>query len=269
MLFPKLRLSLRKLPAGQDKLALVANPAVVEAYTLKTAALTMPWEDSALRLDLPDFTKGDSPTSKDLFSLNGKMLPCYLPQDEDANDNWLLGPQYYPLYFNLYRHMLAKKPAGQPLRLLEIGVRTGYMAAVLAKATAEKGGEYVGIDPNLYLADGLKLAVASARELQVAYPGFRHQFIQGYSSAEFYQQNLELLGPFDVIHIDGDHSTAGKIIDLELARRIIAPGGLVLLDDFNHAASVKQSVAIAMHLGWYKHVAVVPTLRQMAVLTVE
>jgi predicted O-methyltransferase YrrM len=204
---------------------------------LKNADLPAAWEDAARSLPLPDVFQGPLPTSRELFSLQGEMLPCYLPQDEDPNDNWLLAPNYYPYYFALFRHLAARKAAqGQgPLRLLEIGVRTGNMAAIFARATEATGGEYLGIDPNLYMAEGLKLAVATARRLQEAYPGFRHQFIQGYSSADIFQQNLELLGPFDLIHIDGDHSTAGKVIDVELARRIVAPGGLVLLDDFNHA----------------------------------
>lgn len=267
MLLTEFRLSRRKLPAGQDSLRLVTNPAVLAGYALKSASLPAPWDDPARTLTLPDFAAMGAPASEEMFTLGGEKLPCFLPQDVDANDPWLLGPQYYPLYFSLFKWMAEKKQG--PLRLLEIGVRTGYMAAVFARATAEKGGEYLGIDPNLYLANGLKLALATTRKLERPYPKFRHQFIQGYSSADIFQQNLQLLGPFDVIHIDGDHSMAGKVIDAELGRRLIAPGGLVLLDDFNHAPSVRQSVAIAMHLGWYRHVAVVPTLRGMAVLTVE
>ncbi|MGV9938169.1 class I SAM-dependent methyltransferase [Streptomyces sp. NPDC003401] len=39
---------------------------------------------------------------------------------------------------------------------------------------------------------------------------------------------------YGVIVVDGDHSAAGVAADLEWAERIVAPGGVVVLDDFGH-----------------------------------
>jgi hypothetical protein len=39
---------------------------------------------------------------------------------------------------------------------------------------------------------------------------------------------------YGVIIVDGDHSTAGVAADLEWAEEIVAPGGVVVLDDFGH-----------------------------------
>ncbi|MGY0069549.1 class I SAM-dependent methyltransferase [Streptomyces sp. QTS137] len=39
---------------------------------------------------------------------------------------------------------------------------------------------------------------------------------------------------YGVIIVDGDHSAAGVAADLEWAERIVAPGGIVVLDDFGH-----------------------------------
>lgn len=39
---------------------------------------------------------------------------------------------------------------------------------------------------------------------------------------------------YGVIVVDGDHSAAGVAADLEWAERIVAPGGIVVLDDFGH-----------------------------------
>ncbi|MDX3452944.1 class I SAM-dependent methyltransferase [Streptomyces sp. ME02-8801-2C] len=39
---------------------------------------------------------------------------------------------------------------------------------------------------------------------------------------------------YGVIIVDGDHSAAGVAADLEWAEQIIAPGGIVVLDDFGH-----------------------------------
>lgn len=39
---------------------------------------------------------------------------------------------------------------------------------------------------------------------------------------------------YGVIIVDGDHSAAGVAADLEWAEQIVAPGGIVVLDDFGH-----------------------------------
>ncbi|MEU5596357.1 class I SAM-dependent methyltransferase [Streptomyces sp. NPDC020298] len=39
---------------------------------------------------------------------------------------------------------------------------------------------------------------------------------------------------YGVIIVDGDHSAAGVAADLEWAEEIVAPGGIVVLDDFGH-----------------------------------
>ncbi|AWW37774.1 class I SAM-dependent methyltransferase [Streptomyces cadmiisoli] len=39
---------------------------------------------------------------------------------------------------------------------------------------------------------------------------------------------------YGVIVVDGDHSAEGVAADLEWAERIVAPGGIVVLDDFGH-----------------------------------
>ncbi|MEV1079089.1 class I SAM-dependent methyltransferase [Streptomyces sp. NPDC050211] len=39
---------------------------------------------------------------------------------------------------------------------------------------------------------------------------------------------------YGVVIVDGDHSAAGVAADLEWAEQIVAPGGIVVLDDFGH-----------------------------------
>ncbi|MCX3062208.1 class I SAM-dependent methyltransferase [Streptomyces beihaiensis] len=41
--------------------------------------------------------------------------------------------------------------------------------------------------------------------------------------------------PYGTIIVDGDHSTGGVAADLAWAEQIVAPGGVVVLDDFGHA----------------------------------
>jgi len=44
------------------------------------------------------------------------------------------------------------------------------------------------------------------------------------------------------VHIDGDHTLTGKLRDLDLARHLVAPSGLVLVDDATHVPSNADAV---------------------------
>ena len=204
-----------------------------------------------------------APDWKELFYLNGEPLPCFLTEDNTPEDPWLTADNYYPLYFRLYQHLRPKEPARPSL--LEIGVRTGYSAVVWAHAMMGTAC-YVGVDPGLYLPQGMGLARASLEQLHEVYPAFQHQLLVGYSTGSLFFETMQLSAPYQFIHIDGDHSLRGKVIDLWVAKELIAPGGYVLLDDYNHAPSVQRAVAAALKLGWFKELELVGTLRGMAVL---
>jgi predicted O-methyltransferase YrrM len=47
---------------------------------------------------------------------------------------------------------------------------------------------------------------------------------------------------FDLIYIDGDHSAEGVYYDSLQAFRLVHDGGMILWDDYHHAASVKEGV---------------------------
>ncbi|MFD4575958.1 class I SAM-dependent methyltransferase [Streptomyces sp. NPDC058417] len=53
---------------------------------------------------------------------------------------------------------------------------------------------------------------------------------------------------YGVIVVDGDHSAAGVAADLEWAERIVAPGGIVVLDDFGHPKWPGVTEAFEKHL---------------------
>jgi len=202
-------------------------------------------------------------TSKELFQYNNKDLPCKLKEDYNPGDDWLNHPSYYPLYFNLFKsHSKGKKD----VNFLEIGVRSGYMAAVFAKALMQVRSNYVGIDPNLYLPNGLDLAAATARIMTEANPDFHYLLINGYSWDEKIMKSLELSPKYDIIHIDGDHTLPGKLHDLELGRGLIANSGIILVDDYEHHSIVADAIARACRLGWFREFAFVPTKRGLAAL---
>jgi hypothetical protein len=202
-------------------------------------------------------------TSREMFCLNGHFLPCWREEDVGLGDDWLESEDCYPLYHRLFQEIGAQLPSP---RMLEIGVRTGYVGVAFARAVSGPRA-YVGVDANLYLADGLARARAAFREYRRFDPDFRFQCILGYSDNPGVQRRLRSLAPFDIIHVDGDHSLAGKLVDLDLCRSLLSPRGLVLVDDYRHIPDVvPEAVGRALRLGWYAGYGIVATKRGMAVL---
>ena len=221
----------------------------------------LPAPDAALQDHVDHALAQPRPDSRALFTVAGELAACWREEDLDPRDPWLLSRDYYPLYHSLLREL---RPCPAP-RLLEIGVRTGYLAVVFARATAG-AGHYVGVDPDVYLPDGLKRARRALRQVGREYPALTSEFIAGSSHDPRIRQRLQRMPRFDLIHIDGDHSLEGKIADLALARDLLAPGGLVLVDDFTHMASVPLALRHAFARGWYRRFATAPTMRGLALL---
>jgi SAM-dependent methyltransferase len=208
-------------------------------------------------------TRKASFSSRELFSLGGVPLPCWREEDVVLEDNWVTTECYYPLYHRFFQEISLHVP--QP-RLLEIGVRTGYIGVCFARG-ANGPAQYVGVDPNLYLADSLDRARSSFAALATTIPGFKFECLLGYSDNPKIQSKLQRMAPFDLIHIDGDHTLRGKLIDLNLCRSLLKPNGLVLVDDFTHIpAVVEEAVSRALKLGWYSRFSFLATMRGMALL---
>ena len=239
------------------------NREVLDAMEMDRGSIAGPGTSAALTALVEGGGEAAFPgNAMDLFLHDGKLLPCVLPGDSEQGCEWFHAASYYPLYYALYRRCL--EFCDRP-KFLEIGVRTGYQGVVLAKAT--RGNcTYVGVDPNLYVQNGLALAGRTFALLRQRMLGFDYVLIQGYSWDRDIGDTLAYSAPFDLIHIDGDHTLAGKLIDLELARHLIAPNGLVLVDDYDHHELVRDAVARACAAGWYTQFAYLATLRGLAVL---
>ena len=207
-----------------------------------------------------------SPTSitsnQELFSFEGKLLPCWQDSDMQLYDNWLTDPTNYGYYFELFK---AYAQRFQHIQFLEIGVRTGYIGVVFAKALRHRG-TYYGIDPNGYVKNGLSLAANTFRLLREALPDFQYTLFEGYSWDQNIQHSVGYTAPYQLIHIDGDHSLAGKLLDLYLARQWIDASGWILVDDYDHHPPVKDALQRAFLLGWFREFAYVPTKRGLAVI---
>lgn len=259
-----LRRRLLGRPALADPAKAPLTAAVEAALALPTLGAPRAPVDAALaRLAAAAIARPVQLSSRELFSLHGTPLPGWREEDVGLEDDWVTADDYYPLYHRFFQEAAEHWPAP---RLLEIGVRTGYVGLCFARGVAGQA-EYIGVDPNLYLPDSLDRASASFAAVAAVQPGFRFQCLLGYSENAAIQRRLRALGPYDLIHVDGDHSLPGKLLDLDLCRSLLKPNGVVLVDDYSHIpAVIQEAVSRALHLGWYSRFAVLDTKRGLALL---
>ncbi|WP_405761088.1 class I SAM-dependent methyltransferase [Streptomyces sp. NBC_01420] len=148
-------------------------------------------------------------------------------------------------------------------RILEIGTLYGLFAAALTRMTHR-----AGIEPELTIVDPLAGSQLQPGTSQPADPtgtpvredvvranlaltggGTTHhpRIVQGFSSApEVRAEAGDRM--YGVIVVDGDHSMAGVAADLEWVEKIVAPGGVVVLDDYGDAAWPGVQEALDKHL---------------------
>lgn len=116
----------------------------------------------------------------------------------------------------------------RPGRIAEIGVRAGYSA--FAFLTAVPQAAYVGLDADLPAHGGVPGFMDHARAML---RGFNATLTRADT-----RTLASLPGRFDLVHVDGDHSHAGCLHDLELAARA-APQ--VLVDDYDFIPDVRRA----------------------------
>lgn len=237
-------------------------PDVQEALALSATSLFEPAESPQLVHLVGREQPIDAlPSPRGLFFIDGNPLPCWLETDLTFVDDWLTSPYYYPVYYSLFCKLTVPE---QKSRLFEIGVRTGYLGVVFAKA-ARGPCFYLGVDPNLYVQNGLQLASDTFKILR-SLGNFDFSLIEGYSWESHVQKTLIYSGPFDIIHIDGDHTLPGKLIDLNLSRHLVSQSGIILVDDYDYHPTVSDAIKRAMTLGWFREFLHVSSKRGLAVL---
>ena len=72
---------------------------------------------------------------------------------------------------------------------------------------------------------------------------------------------------FDLAFVDGNHRFDGVFVDLFYLGRLIKPGGIVFLDDYQLPAVARAAAFFASNLGWtLEEVSAADDLHQWAVL---
>jgi hypothetical protein len=255
----------KKIRATDSDVAILDIPeSLNQALRIKPDATRIKLEDLPPALQWKgEIENRNAPGSLELFTQkDGQFYPCWLPGDQHLGDDWLVNPTYYPYYFNVFAGLSSQfsKPS-----LLEFGVRSGYSGLVFMKAVSG-AKTYVGVDPNLYIAQGLEKASQTFKQLQEEGHDLSFFLVEGFSSSSSVQKSLALSGPYSFIHIDGEHTYFGKLFDLWIARQLLAPGGYVLVDDLEHHGMIRDSIQVACEMGWFSKFSFVPTLRGMGVL---
>jgi predicted O-methyltransferase YrrM len=113
---------------------------------------------------------------------------------------------------------LARLAAGRDV--LEIGSAFGFSACVMARAGAR---HVTAVDPHIQLGS----YEAMVANLEICEVDHLVTIVRGHSPAA-----LDGLGPFGLVFIDGDHDAAAVTADVEAARKLLEPGGVLACHDY-------------------------------------
>lgn len=153
--------------------------------------------------------------------------------------HWVAGDPYQiePDTPEYYRVKYAVAEFVKPKSILEIGVRAGYSAAAFLQAGHTK--IFTGLDLNAGTWGGVMGFQAHAEKALGKY-GVEATFITGDS------QDLTALpgGPYDLVHVDGDHSREGALHDVTLA--LDSGAKWVLVDDYDFIPPVAYGANAAL-----------------------
>lgn len=148
------------------------------------------------------------------------------PKDKKSLSRYKQYKDYYRVKYDIACEL-------KPRRILEIGVRAGYSAWAFLSACPD--AKYLGID-----AENNKHGGAGGPWLWWA-----EQLLRDFD-IELRKQDTQKLtkidGSFDLIHIDGDHSTKGALHDMEICWPSVNKDGVMLVDDYDYLEDVQKAV---------------------------
>lgn len=161
----------------------------------------------------------------------GRTVDGYRRAIDRFGSNWR--------YIDLWSLLYAYASLAQPKRYLEIGTRRGHSLAAVCAASMEAGcGELEVVSCDQWVenyagqANPGKVFVTE----QLARIGFKKEilFLSGSSHELLPELFRDPAQRFDLITVDGDHSRAGALADLEDVVDNVRMGGMMAFDDINH-----------------------------------
>ncbi len=161
-------------------------------------------------------------------SITDKQLLSKILQSKDDSADYVAANNIYKWYFAIGFAKRAKK-------IVEIGTRFGYSLYALAAGTINNSVKFPDIifyDAEFYEPGSVAIAVKNMNNLSVNVEGHKLN-----------SQTVDKLpiNDVDIFSVDGDHSVAGTLHDLELALSTLAKDGIILLDDIDFIGDVKTA----------------------------
>jgi len=159
----------------------------------------------------------------------------FCPDENDSNKAKFEDfKKYYQIKYNIIQRF-------NPKTMVEIGVRTGYSAHTFLSAVP--GMKYIGLDANNNTHGGQNGPWTWWAEKILSEAEFNFEII------ETDTQNMMEVPAADFYHIDGDHTVAGVMHDLDICFSSRNPNGVLLIDDYDYIDDVREGVDgwIAVH----------------------
>jgi SAM-dependent methyltransferase len=143
-------------------------------------------------------------------------------------DWWIFDGKKEIASSNCYNYYYSYAKSWKPQSILEIGVRRGYSAVSMAIGARENLDIFVGIDSEIDVEGSASFAsnlLSNHTTAKIEILNFDTQ-----------QDDVSISdNPFDLIHIDADHSFLGCSSDLLLCLGLAKEGSIVIVDDALYA----------------------------------
>jgi acyl transferase domain-containing protein len=147
---------------------------------------------------------------------------------------------YYLMAARALRAYLANWPAARTLRVLEVGAGTGGLTAAVLPVLPARGTDYL-------FTDAAEQATARVKERFADYPFLRTAVLDvedDPGAPAFEPHSFDVILAADVLHLTADLRRS-----LTRLRDLLAPGGLLLLLEFNPDPA---ATAFAVLPGWWR-----------------
>lgn len=135
-----------------------------------------------------------------------------------------------------YHAYVAVAQVLKPESILEIGVKRGYSLVSLFRGFNGIRRIY-GIDTQGWVPDSQRMARENLRAA-----GYAGELTLPVVSSRGYAKMLPQVPPFDLIHVDGDHSYDGAYRDILEYWPLLREGGSMIVDDLQMIAVAKALV---------------------------
>ena len=141
-------------------------------------------------------------------------------------------------------------------RMCEIGFNAGHSALLFLLSNQTTPIEFTVFDIGQHA-----YTTPCLRYMQTAFPNVTFEYIEGNSIVklpEWTAKNSQFMESYDLVHVDGGHSELCAKNDLKNATKLVAPGGLLVIDDTNYHY-INHFVDMYIRLGDFEEVSIFPT----------